>query len=499
MRTINEYNNNTPEHELFSLFYERIINGEIRSFSALKEFAAPVIGNSKTHSVLIRAFNLIKRLYWGFFSKLNPETYARLWKELVISDKIFPEAGDIKRTLQISNLYICMLDIHGYTKFCMESRKNLSMMHILDRAIENDIGKITAKCQSLSQRERGDEIVVVSASATDAIAATLGIIDFFGKTDILAGTDIFTGRLDESTALPVFKVSAGITGGNTTSPLIITEKGSLSGFLLNSGARLQIRANELAANESKVMIAKQVEMNFLKENSSDKNWMAINKSLYFFNTGHIEFKGVMIPTCEMVFYNDQKYKEKFSEVMVRLFASIKDNLWEQRIFYDLTELIAKVAREMPKFQVKLDIQIDGIQIFSNESLVHLAQKANKAYFKEDDYILAVKIINQIIEIIKLAPSFDRHVFDYIVGISEKYTMLLDPYIKSLDQQIELKSSEIFQGNYLPQWVASKKGISMYEKLHEMGMRSPIITNKKALWYNILKQSDMTFTLYSGKK
>ena len=487
------------ETELFPLFYDKILSGDIRTFSGLKEFAASVTENFKSNPALMKGFNLIRQLYWGFFSGLNQETHSRLWKELVIPDKDFPEAGDLKRTLQISNLYICMLDIHGYTKFCMEYRKNLSMMHILDRAIENDVSRIAAKCHAISQRERGDEIVIVAGSAADAIAVTLGIIDFFGKTNILANPEIFTGRSGESSVLPVFKVSAGITGGNTTSPLIITEKGSLSGFLLNSGARLQIRANELSANESKVMIARQVEMNFLKENSPVKDSLANNKALYFFYTGHIEFKGVMIPTCEIVFYENQRYKENFSAEMIRLLTSIRENLWEQRIFCDLADLIIKAASVMPKFRVVPQIQIAEIQVFTNESVVHLAQKAVKAYNEDEDFLLAVKILNQLIEIINEIPSFDRHVYDYIIGVSDKYTMLLKPYTDSLKEQVEIKAPEIYHGNYLPAWVAAKKSIVMYEKLYEMGLNSKAITKKKSLWYSIIKQSDMNFKLYSGKK
>lgn len=157
-----------------------------------------------------------------------------------------------------------MCDIHGYTKFCMESRKNLSMMHTLDWAIENEIKRISTACGAISQRERGDEMVIVAASATDALMCTLCIIDYFGKTDVVGDPNIPTKRSGNAEALPVFKITAGITGGNTQSPLIITERGNLAGFLLNSGARLQTRANELSPKESRVMIAKQVMMNYEK-------------------------------------------------------------------------------------------------------------------------------------------------------------------------------------------------------------------------------------------
>ena len=152
MKDINEYNSGMTEYEFFSFLYEKVAAKEIITFSGLKEFIAPVLKDKWTHPVIMRAFQLLKRLNWGFFSAICPNTHKKLWKEMVIADRDFPEAGDLKKTLQISNLYVAMLDIHGYTKFCMESRKNLSMMHNLDWAIENEVKRISTQCGAISQR-----------------------------------------------------------------------------------------------------------------------------------------------------------------------------------------------------------------------------------------------------------------------------------------------------------------------------------------------------------
>jgi hypothetical protein len=112
--------------------------------------------------------------------------------------------------------------------------------------------------------------VVVAASAADAITVTLAIFDYFSKTNVVNDPDIPTKRAGDATILPAFKLTGGITGGNTSVPLIITEQGNLAGFLLNSGARLQTRANELSPQESRVMITKQVQMSYVKENSAQK-------------------------------------------------------------------------------------------------------------------------------------------------------------------------------------------------------------------------------------
>jgi hypothetical protein len=477
------------------------MNGEIKTFSELVKAAAAIIGNKKCHPVLMKAFELIKCLYWGFFSAISPKTHPKLWNEVVITNKNFPEAGDLKQTLQISNLYIGMLDIHGYTKFCMETRKNLSLMHTLDRAMEVEIGAISASCDAISHRERGDEIVVVAASATDIVTVVMAIIDYFGKTNLVKDSKIVTKRSTEAEALPAFKVSAGITGGNTTSPLIITDMGDLSGFLLNSGARLQARANELSPKECRIMSAKQVQMNFDKENAQTKCSLAENNTVYFFDTGHIEFKGVEIPTCEIVFMDSERYKEKLGAEVSRLMESIDQNLWEQRIFSDMLALIVKAAQVMQPFSVTPPVMIDNIQTLTNDSLVHLCKKAMVAYLREEDYNIAVSLLKDFVSIIEMIPSFDRLILDYLRGVNVKYTMLLNMYNENISKQIEEKASGIFLSNYATAWEAAKKGVSMYEKLCVMGKNSELVAKKKNLWVYLIKQNqkELEFSMYSGKK
>jgi len=502
VKDISEFNGGMTGYELFSFLYERIITKEVTTFSKLKEMVAPIIREKWTHAVIMKAFQLLKSLNWGFFAKISPNTHAKLWKEMVISDRDFPEAGDLKKTLQISNLYIAMLDIHGYTKFCMESRKNLSMMHTLDWAIGNEVQRISSQCGAISQRERGDEMVVVAASATDALMVTLCILDYFGKTDVVCDPNISTKRGGNAEALPIFKITGGITGGNTQSPLIITEQGNLAGFLLNSGARLQSRANELSPKESRVMIAKQVMMNYEKENAANKCILAQNDSIYFFETGHIEFKGVMIPTCEVIFDKNERYKEKFAEEMSKLLGSIRESLWEQRIFQDLIDLLIKVAQNMPKFSVTPQrILLASMQTIANESYVQLCRIAYKAYFIDEDYHMAVEYLRYLVEVSEQIPSFDRLVLDYLEGITEKYEFLLSAYEVRLDKEIDEKAAQIFQGDYYKTWLAAKKSTQVFEKLRSIGRKSQDIPKKKYMWLSMLLQNkeQMVFTLYSGKK
>jgi hypothetical protein len=503
VKEISEYNSSITEHEFFSFLCDKIISKEITTFSKLRELITPALKDKSMYPVVMKAFNLLKSLSWGFFSNISPNTHKALWKEVVIPDKVFPEAGDLKKTLQISNLYISMMDIHGYTKFCMDTRKNLSMMHTLDWAIENEIRRISTLCGAISQRERGDEMVVVAASATDALMITLCIIDYFGKTSIVNDPAISTKRTGNAASLPVFKITAGITGGNTQSPLIITERGNLSGFLLNSGARLQTRANELSPKESRVMIAKQVMMNYEKENAAAqvKCVLSKNDAIYFFDTGHIEFKGVMIPTCEVVFDKNERYKENFAEEITQLFGSTRDNLWEQKIFQDLIGLLVVVSQSMPKFNVTPRQPIHGMQTVTNESYAQICSLAIRAYSQDDDYHLAVEYLHNLVEVSEKIPLFDKLILDYLKGITEKYSLILSAFEGLIDKEIEEKANKVFHENYYKAWLAAKNGFNVYNKLLAMGRKSKELTKKKNVWYGLIsqKKEQMEFTLYSGKK
>jgi hypothetical protein len=313
--------------------------------------------------------------------------------------------------------------------------------------------------------------------------------------------NIPTRRQGNADALPVFKCSAGITGGNTQSPLIITEKGNLAGFLLNSGARLQTRANELSSKESRIMVAKQVQMNFMKENQGARCSLVKNNAVYFFDTGHIEFKGVMIPTCEVVFKEEERYKEQFGEELMQLFGSIKEHLWEQRIYLDLMNLLAKVAMVMPQFTITPANPIHGRLSITNDSFMQLCRLAIKAYSQDEDYATAVGFLKDFIAIVDLIPGYDRLIVDYLNGVTDKYELLLKKYEAAIDKEVEEKAVQIYQAQYQKAYHAAKNAVGIYEKLKVMGRKSPVIAKKKALWFNLIKANpgDMQFTLYSGKK
>jgi len=242
-------------------------------------------------------------------------------------------------------------------------------------------------------------------------------------------------------------------------------------------------------------------MNYMKENEKDKCTLCKRNSIYFLDTGHIEFKGVLIPSCEVVFKEEDKYKEHFSEELTSLFTAIRENLWEQRIFQDLMSLIAKAAQSMPKFTVVPTTPVNGIQTFNNESFITLCRSAMKAYVHDEDYATAVNMLKSFISLIEQIPDFDRLILDYLRGITNKYDFLLSAYLENIDREIENRSQQIFHDSYYKAWQAAKNAVTVHEKLKTMGRRSKELPKKKVIWYSLIKQNaeQMEFVLHSGKK
>jgi hypothetical protein len=249
------------------------------------------------------------------------------------------------------------------------------------------------------------------------------------------------------------------------------------------------------------MVAKQVYMNYMKENEKEPCLLFKTNTVYFLDTGQIEFKGVQIPSCEAVFKAEDKYKAQFSDEMVQLFGSIKENLWEQRIYQDMMSLIGKASHVMPKFSITPPAPINGMQTITNESFQQLCRIGLKAYNHDEDYSVAVNTLKTFIDLIEDIPKFERLILDYLKGVTEKYDMLLESYLETIDREIESRAPQIFHGNYLKAWQAAKNAVTVYEKLKAMGRQSNEVPKKKALWFNLIKQKaeQMEFVLHSGKK
>lgn len=498
MNKIEEYTQNTSRYELYTHLSENIVNGRIRTFSQLFEYAKNINFDKVVDSknILKNLFALIRTVNWGFFKKVTPDLYPKLWKELVLQHPKYPFAGDLKQTLSIAEIYIAMLDIHGYTKFCEENKNNLSKMHVLDDLMQNKLSDIARFYNVLSKRERGDEVVMVCASATDALSATIAIIGALSKKKILREAP----NIDTS-GLPEFKISAGIAGGNSNTPLIVTEDGDLSGYLLNNAARMQTRANMLAPTENKIILTKNLQYNFLKENSgSVKSELFLSNIISFYDNGNISFKGTEIPIVEAIFDEKEKYKEAFYTEMEELVKSVKGNLWKQRLFTAILELISKVCKSMPPFQIDKQVN-EYISSYTNQTICDLCEKAEAAYTVKDNYKEALEGFAIIVELLKTIPNFDKMTLEYAESICRGYQKVLPTYNDLIRKEIEANLKDIFPINHIPVFQNVKKATMTYNKLMTYAEQSKALQRRKSIWYALLEKelSNLVISMYSGKK
>ncbi|MDR2509565.1 MAG: hypothetical protein LBC77_02855 [Spirochaetaceae bacterium] len=491
--------------ELFYHLIGKVFEEKINSFGDLcrylNEVAPNTLQDARYRKMIFKVFVIIKRLNWGFFVQLDKKQHERLWREIVVEDKRWPETGDLKKTITVSNLYIAMLDIHGYTKFCNENKSRLDKLHLFDRTIGNQIQHIASQCQSICRRERGDEMLVISAQATDCVCAAISIIDFFAGTKTLPASKIDTGRTGDSKALPNFKISAGIAGGQT--PLIITETGNLSGPLLNTAARLQMRANELSPKESKIMATKQVMLLVESESKKQGNDILVRGSaLQFYDTGHIEFKGVLLPCCEIIFKDSEKYKTGFFNEIIKLEDSVRQGAWENTIFLNLVNLIIKAASTMPAFTQNICSE-DGetAEIIKNETIERKCIIAINQFLHKQNFSKAVDTLDDIVKKIEVIPEFDRLTLDYALSILKRYQMVLPYYSEHIEKLVDERACDILNEKDLMIFSTLRKNIGVYEKLRQNVRESPKLKQRKAYWSLAIKthKEKMDLQIYSGKK
>ena len=469
------------EHKFFIHLYNRIITGKLKTFAELAEYAATIQTPFPKQAIVYKCFHLLKELRWGFFKGLNKKIHTRLWKELVIPHRDYPDAGDLKRNNSIGKVYIALLDIHGYTRFCQESKKNLSQLHALDDFMNRGTSSIGNKYSALCRRERGDEVLIVAGTATDILSTTLGIIASFSRKVKIRNEAVFVNTEDYSISLPDFEISAGIAGGNTETPLVISETGNLSGFLINMAARLQSRANKLSPHRTRIMVANTVQTNFLKENAHGQSRLYACNQLTFLHTGPIRFKGVRISLYDMIFQDDMRYKKDFEEQIEKLLSAQKLGHWQQLVFFEILALIEAAVKATPLPPMNVH--------FTKETIISGCHSARNHYAFEEDYWSAVTELGSVINLLKAYEGFDPLIVDYAEEVYSRYGALLDDYAADLEDEISRNLETVFpQENLRALWLSSRRNAEAYKKLLSMARKSKQLPAKKNLWYSRIGQN-----------
>ena len=481
--------------------FDKILSREITTFASLLEWLGPVKapGNSR-NIALSKGYNLIKKLYWGVFKDLNPKDYPVLWNQIAIQNTRYRTAGDLKRSLSISNIFISLLDIHGYTAFCRQSKKNISKLHELDEFLSTSIKNIAKTYGCIGNRERGDEILLVAGSALDALQATCEIIQVFAKEIFFSSKYIEKFKTEINNFLPKFNISAGISGGNLNTPMIITQKGEISGFLLNVAARLQSRANKLSPKATKVIIAKTVQTSFEREVKKNHS-PDFTSSLAFLDNGQITFKGTSIANLEVIFKQKNKFKLNYESALAELLTSLKRNSWKDRILMDLLQLISKVNKTLPSFSLKVILPSLNDKTVTNDIIRQKINVIKNLFTIHEDYIGTLERLQELIYILKKIPDFEPLAIEYATEIIKRYEIVIPDFKHDLDKIIEenksilLSPDEVKVYDYL---IKNQKALTV---LINKTRRSPNLPKKRMLWHTHIemKKNQLDFSLFSGKQ
>jgi class 3 adenylate cyclase len=458
MNDIKEYTTATSPYEICVHLSDKIVKGELVTFNALHAYCAALPDNPRTETILKKAFELQRRLYWGFFRDISPVSHPKVWSKVVVPDRKYHFAGDIKRMATIPDVYMAILDIHGYTRFCQKHRHNMSMLDLLDRVIQQDIPGIAAKFGVISRRARGDEILLLGGSASDLFEVVYLIARRLAKDTKQArlvkpakgeeedseeeGTEGEEGvAAPESTpdALPGFEISAGVAGGAKYAQLVITRDGDLSGTIVNTAARLQARANKISPNRTKILLTS-VTFQKLKAQPPGGHY-DFTRAVDFFDTGMVEFKGVNVPVFDTVFLDREASRLEYRDRMGALYDSIGQGQWTARIFADALNLMARIVTSSEGVLID-ETTGQAIDAADSISVIQRIKKA-QSLFDGERYEQAIAEFSELVDVFCRAADRDPIATEYLYEIRENYQKLLAGFTACLDREIDEHLEAIF--------------------------------------------------------
>ena len=495
MTSIDEYTEATSAYELFFFLYSKIIKKEITTFEQLVKKVSSVPEGEAKSRVLKNSFLLIIKLNWGFFNQLSPEAYPKIWKKLTIADRDYPFGADLKRNMTITNLYMGFIDIHGYTAFCMNSGINTSRLQKLDEFIDTHINLIAKTNHVLCRRMRGDEIILAGTSAVDIVETTVQIADYFSGKKLINSSRFRESRSSRPALLPDMTISAGIAGGKKFTPLVVTSDGDLSGTVVNTAARLQGQANKVSKNTNRILATNHVVGNYIREASVKKETLLAEKHLDFFNAGYVSFKGVGVTINEVLIDKKERYRMSYQNDMLDLIDSLKKNLWNEKIFINLLNLIISASEKTPPFVVSIDEDYP----LNNSDFITVAKKA-LTLFQSRSYVEAVDQLDVLFRHIKDSNSLDYFTAVYTENILSAYRKIIYGYHKNFEKMLEVETKKNLSLEDRDRFNALKKQAAVYEKLKTKLYTKISKQKRKIIWTSTVnfEKADLVFQIYFGK-
>jgi class 3 adenylate cyclase len=395
---------------------------------------------------------------------------------------------------QIPDVYMAMIDIHGYTRFCQKHRHNMSMLDLLDKVMQQDLPAIAARLGVVSRRASGDEILLLGGSAAELFETVFLIQRHLAKSGHKEGGAKDGGaKGEEANALPSFEISAGVAGGAKYSQLVITRDGDLSGTIVNTAARLQARANKISPSRTKILLTS-VTFQKLKTLPSSAHF-EFQRAVDFFDTGMVEFKGVNVPVFDTVFLAQEANRLEYRDRMGALYESIGQGLWSSRIFADALNLMARIVTSSSGGLVD-EATGQTIDAADPISIMQRIKKA-QASFAADRFEDAVSEFSDLVDAFARAKGKDAIVVEYLDDIRDNYRKILDSFTGKLDLEIDGNLAAIFINQ------SDRTNYRTLEKHHEMyeSVRSAArikVADRRALWNKIIEGACLSVNIQSKK-
>jgi class 3 adenylate cyclase len=393
-----------------------------------------------------------------------------------VPDRKYRFAGDIKRLATIPDVYMAIIDIHGYTKFCQKHRHNMSMLDLLDRVLQQDIPALSAARGVVSRRARGDEILLLAGSASELFEVVFLIKRLLAKESQGARSEASKPGESEN-ALPAFQISAGIAGGAKYSQLVITRDGDLSGSIVNTAARLQARANKLSPERTKILIAS-VTYQKLKGQPKGAARYEYASAVDFFDTGMVEFKGINVSVMDTIFLPEEASRVEYRDRMGSLYDSVRQGLWGSRIFSDALNLMARIFSANPG---GFTDEATGAPLDATDSISAMQRiKKIQSLFAAERYEQAVSDFNGLVADYSKARERDLIVIEYLNLVRRNYRKLVDAFARSLDREIDEHLEAIFLNqNDRTNYRTLDKHHSMFTSVRDAARLK--VPDRKAIW------------------
>jgi class 3 adenylate cyclase len=481
MNSIAEYKTSCSPYEVLSHLMDKVLSGELKTFEALRDYASPIGEGQRSQVILKKAFDLQRQLYWGFFKNIAPESFPKVWSQVVIPDRKYSFAGDLKRYMSISDIYMGMVDIHGYTRYCHKNRSNMSMLDVLDRMMQEDIPKIAAAMGVVSKRAQGDEILLLGSSAEEVLETVLRIVEYFARGARLP--ELAKLRAGANISPPEFQISAGIAGGQKFTPLIITRDGDLSGDIVNTAARLQSRADKISPEKNKILLSSQAYQK-VKERKRAQTKLLLD-DVDFFNTGTIEFKGVSLGVYDTVFMDREAYRLAYRDLMEELYESLDQGMWKSKIFEDSLRLAARLVTSVPGEACPPPSSDAASRDLSKSGFLDRI-KRYLDFFRAENYEKAASGFVSLVEDLDYVPGMDELALDYLRSISGHYQALVAQFVESLDAEVSSHAESLLSPPELSSFKTLEKHHAMFERAAEAARSR--VRGRKAIWYRIADEA-----------